>query len=862
MTFQPRLRTAALAAAAAASCLASALAAQQALPIDPPLAFPGTSYAASVPAPEVVLGVRVGQRHARPDELVTYARLVASAAPDRVRVQEHGRTVEGRPLVHAIVTSPANMARLDEIRRANLRLSDDPAGATDAMLGTMPVVVYLGYSVHGNEASGSDASLLVLYHLAAGRGPAVDSLLERAVVIIEPSINPDGRSRFVDWVTWNRGAVPTSDPADREHVEPWPGGRFNHWLADPNRDWLPAQFPEAQARLRLYHDWRPHVLADLHEMGSDQTYFFQPGVPSRVNPNTPERTFQLTAELAQYHARALDRIGSLYFTKQQYDDFYYGKGSTYPDINGAVGILFEQASSRALLRETAFGPLAYGFTVRNQVVGSLTTVEGAVAMREKLLRHQRDFYREALQPAAKAPQGWLLPLTGDASRARALVELLQRHRVRVHALAKAVTVGAETFRPGEAVAIPAAQPQRRLLTAAMERVSQYRDSVFYDISTWTLPLAFGVRSAEAPLLPGDALGAEVRPEALDGPRLAGAPARVAYALEPQRAGLPRAVVRLLAAGVIPLVSREPFTAVAAGERRTFARGTVLVPVTGRATDAPPADSVHALVRRLVEEERLLASGLDAGLAADGPDLGGLSSIPLQPVRAAIVAGEGQPATEVGEAWHLLTVRAGLDASLLEASRLSAATLPRYTALLLTGALPGGRDGAARQALDAWVRAGGTLVATGAGARWAIEAGIAEEKVKPLPADSLRRGFADAREFSAAQELAGAILEANADPTHPIAFGLDAKLPVFRDDTLAFEPSKQPGANVLVLGAEPRLSGWVPARAMAALKQSAALIARRSGRGRVVLVADNPDFRAFWRGTERLLLNAVLLAPAY
>ena len=213
--------------------------------------------------------------------------------------------------------------------------------------------------------------------------------------------DPDGRDRFVDWANRNRGGVPTTDSQDREHNEPWPGGRTNHYFFDLNRDWLPVQHPESQGRIALFHHWRPQVLTDHHEMGGNSTFFFMPGVPSRTNPNTPQRNQDLTTEIGNYHAAALDRIGQRYYSQEGFDDFYYGKGSTYPDANGAIGILFEQASSRALERETVNGVLRYAVTARNHFATALSTIEAVVNLRTALLAYQRDFYRDAAELARR-----------------------------------------------------------------------------------------------------------------------------------------------------------------------------------------------------------------------------------------------------------------------------------------------------------------------------------------------------------------------------------------------------------------------------------------------------------------------------
>ncbi|MEM9997364.1 MAG: M14 family zinc carboxypeptidase, partial [Bacteroidota bacterium] len=434
----------------------------QPVPLTVPFTAPGTTgYDPAIPTPEQVLGHTLGERHTRPADVVRYFEAVA-AASDRVSTLVFGQTYEGRRLVVAHVGRPDHVADLARVQAANRQLSDDPASVSDADLDALPVVAYMGYGVHGNEASTTEAGVLLLYHLAAGQGPAVDAILDDALVLIDPMLNPDGRDRFVDWVNGQRGGVATRDLQDREHNEPWPNGRTNHYLFDLNRDWLPLQHVESRARMDLWHGWRPQLSTDYHEMGRNATYFFQPGVPSRTNPNTPALNQALTQQIGEFHARALDRVGQLYYAGESFDDYYYGKGSTYPDVNGSVGILFEQASSRALTTETVNGPLDYGTTIRNQFATSLSSLEAAVTLRDDLLRHQRDFYAGAVAFARDADvQGYVVATEPYPTRAAALQQVLQQHRIRVHDLAQPVTVDGERFEPGAAFVVPVAQPQAR-----------------------------------------------------------------------------------------------------------------------------------------------------------------------------------------------------------------------------------------------------------------------------------------------------------------------------------------------------------------------------------------------------------------
>ena len=441
-----------------------------------PMKIMGVRYNRSIPKPEEIMGHQIGTRHTRTDQVVDYFEALASRS-NRIILNDHALTHEGRRLIHAIVTHPDNHENLEAIREANLKLSDTPNSMSDQDLNKMPLVAYLGFSIHGDEASGTEASLLLLYHLAAGSGKQIDDILKNTVLIIDPMFNPDGRDRFVNWVNGNRGRVPTIDTQDREHNQPWPRGRTNHYLFDMNRDWMPVTQPESNGRIKLFHHWRPQFLLDAHEMGGNSTFFFQPGIPSRTNPNTPKGTIELTNKLIPFHAKRLDSIQSMYYSQQSYDDFYYGKGSTFGDIHGSVGILFEQASSRALESETNQGRLVYAFTIRNHYMSTLGTLDGLVALRKEFLAYHRDFYATAPDAAKKNQvKGYLVSLKQNRTRAQMLIQNLQKHRIVAHELKKSMTVKQAKFNPGEAVIIPSNQPQTRFLKGIMERMTTFEDS--------------------------------------------------------------------------------------------------------------------------------------------------------------------------------------------------------------------------------------------------------------------------------------------------------------------------------------------------------------------------------------------------
>lgn len=852
--------------AAVALVLAAGSAFAQELPLPLEMPLPGVaSYDAAVPAPEAIIGHQIGTRHTEPHQVVQYFEAVA-ALSDRVVLREHARSYEGRPLIHAVVTSAANHARLAEIKAANRRLSDAPGTVSDADIAAMPAVVYMGYSVHGNEASGTEAGVLLLYHLAAGRGESVESVLENTVVILDPMLNPDGRGRFTTWANRYRGAVPVADPQHREQSEAWPGGRTNHYFFDLNRDWLPVQHPESQGRIATFHDWRPQVLTDFHEMGGEATYFFQPGIPSRNNPNTPARTFELTEAIAGYHAQALDRIGSLYYAKESFDDFYYGKGSTYPDVNGAVGILFEQASSRALLRETSTGVLSYAFTVRNQFATSLSTLEAAVALRRDLLSHQRDFYAGASDFARGTGLGGYVIGTKDAPhRAAALAQILRQHRVEMHTLARSVTAEGETFQAGEALVIPLDQPQARFIHGAFDRLTTFTDSLFYDVSAWSLPLAFDLRSAEVSRSAFNAnlLGARVTSaeygEGFSAGSVEGGTARYAYAMPWDRYFAPRALYRLQAAGFYPRLATEPFTALSDGRVVAFERGTVIIPLQTRESGLANAAAVHAAVREAAAQDHVRIVALDGGYTPEGPDLGSRGGGVLAKPSVAILSGEGTSSNGAGEVWHLLDQRFRIPAVLLDAGRLSRYDLSRYTTIILNGGAYGDLD---VDALKSWIRGGGTFLALGSGADWAVRNELLNLEARKDSTDFSAFSYADLSNARGAQAVGGAIVQADLDTTHPLAYGMRETMPLFRRGSAFYDLPETPGSIVARHTDAPLLAGYLSEERAAQAAGSAALVTQRHGRGHVIGYLDAPTFRAFWYGSDRLLLNGIFFGQAF
>jgi hypothetical protein len=793
----------------------------------------------------------------RHDQIVAYMTALAAASP-RVRLTETGRTHERKPLLVLTISSPANLANLEALRDAHAALAS-PGAAVD--LESLPVVVYLGYSVHGNEASGSNAALLVAYHLAAARGPEIEALLARTVVLLDPAFNPDGLQRFATWANMHRGKNAAAEPLHREHREAWPSGRTNHYWFDLNRDWLVAQHPETRARLRVFHAWKPNVLADFHEMGSDATFFFQPGVTSRKHPLTPEANVTLTKAIAAHHVRALDARRALYFSEEIFDDFYYGKGSTFPDAHGAVGILFEQASARGHRQRTDHGMLDFPFAIGNHFTVSLSTLAGALEQRAALLRYQQEFFADALDLARRDPvKGWVVGDAADRGRTFHLLDILVAQDIQVHELARPHIQDGRRFEPGSAFVVPAAQPQYRLLQALFERRTTFEDSLFYDVSAWTLPLAMGLPASALGRAPGDLLGAAVTSARFPSGRAPSREATYAYAFAWSEYYAPRALVRLQRAGVRARVASAPFTLARADGGAALDYGSIVVPL---GTQEVPAGRIAALMQEIAREDAVDVHALSTGLTDAGSDLGSSRFRSLARPKPALVVGAGVSTYDAGEVWHLLDHRFDMELPLVEMQELNETDLARFTHILLVDGDYENLGERRTESLKRWVQGGGVLVATKRAARWAAKQQFAkvefkDTEAKPAPGDSVRRlAYAGRESQEGAQEISGAIFAADLDTTHPLAYGYrDRLLPVFRDHRLFMRRSQNAYANVAVYRAEPQLAGYISKPNLALLAGTAAVVAERLGRGAVILILDDPNFRSFWFGTNRLLLNAL------
>ncbi len=875
-------------------------------------------YRPSVPRPSQLLGYEPGEFHTdfRGMERVIFA--IAQAAADRVRVIEYGQSYERRPLRLLLISAPENMNRLDELRARIQKLADprrlsSPEEAA-AIIRTTPVVVWLNYANDGNESAAFEAALQVAYHLAASEEPKTRELLENALILINPAHNPESHERFVTW--YNAFAVGAEDRFAYEHNAPWGlSTNNNHYQIDLNRDALASTQIETQALMRAYLQWNPQVFVDHH--GQTTTFFFPPPA-SPVNANLPKAYHEWMEIFGRGNADAFDRHGWAYFARDVFDLFYPGYWDSWPSLNGAIGMTYETdgGGSRGLrwLREDgALVTLRDG--IAKHFVASLATVETAVRHRERLLQYFYDFKRTAIEEGARGPMRRFVLLPGnDPGRAAELVATLLRAGIEVQVTQESFssraahdylskTAAARSF-PAGAFIVDLAQPQMRLAKALLEpeaeldpqfvkRQLEIRERnerrgknvpkeryEFYDVTAWSLPLAFGVEAywtEDAPRVrsipltldeSGRVIISDERKPVVAGGVSGRATSAYLFSYETNAAA--RLAFALLHEGYKIAVSTRPLRA----DGRDFPRGTLVVPIERN------PESLHERIAQLARE-----CGVNVYAAASAyPDRGetGIGSpavIPLRKPKVVVIAGDGVSVTSFGAIWFLFERRFGIPFIPMTLSSLHRANIFEYDVILFPDGSPSiyratlGDRGLER--LKRWVSEGGVLIGIGGAAELFTQKGVelttarvlgAEEEAPASPgssAPSPASAQASAERPMRPLPVPGAILRATVDRHHFLTFGYEAEhLPVLVNGARFFTRSRD-GANVVTFeGKELHLSGFIwPNNTVELLSGTAYLIHEPTGRGHVILYAQDPNFRLFWHSLTRLFLNSVLFAPS-
>lgn len=799
-----------------------------------------------IPSPESVIGHPVGKWHISHDKLVEYMRKLASTS-ERITIEERGETFEDRPLILLTITSKKNHQNINQIQKNHI---DQTNGILTPKIDA-PLVVYQGFSIHGNEPSGSNSALLLAYYLAASNDDFVNKLLSNTIILLDPSFNPDGLQRFAYWANTNKNINLNPDSNDREYNEVWPGARTNHYWFDMNRDWLPVQLPESRARINTFHKWLPNILTDHHEMGTNSTFFFQPGVPSRTHPLTSKLNQDITRKISKYHVKALDEIGSLYYSEERFDDFYYGKGSTFPDINGGIGILFEQASSRGHIQNSDNGILTFPFTIKNQLTAGLSTLDAALNMRNEILDYQYNFYKKSREEAGKQKKSAIIfGDEKDAAKTYHLAEILKRHKIKFHHIRNNFSKDKINYKKNYSFVVPKDQKNFKLINAMFEKRTTFQDSLFYDVSAWTFPLAFNLDYNMD--ISMDIAGKEVT-ELIKPLGIVKSKSNYAYLMSWNEYYSPSVLNEILDNNIIAKVALKEFKL----NDKKYDYGTILIPVKNQNISS---NSLFEMLNSLAVENNLIIDGVDTGLA-DGIDLGSTEFKTINKQKVAVLVGEGINSYDAGEIWHLFDVRYGITITKLDVKSISKADLSKYSSIIMPSSY--GLSDINTAKIIKWTEQGGNLIAFKNSLNWISKNKLLDLKFKTKKIQTKNISFAQKENHFGAQVIGGAIFEAKLDLSHPINFGYKNKnISLFRNTTIFMDQDNISYNNPIIYSENPLLSGYISKENLEIIKSTVPFKTGAYKKGQVTCFSDNTNFRAFWYGTNKLLMNAIYFSEQF
>ena len=814
---------------------------------------------AQLQSPEQFLGYKIGTRYTPHWRIVEYYKHVAAAVPQTVKLQPYGQTNEGRPLLVAFISTASNISNLEAIRTANLKA----AATGNAAAANAPALVWLSYNVHGNETSSSEAGMQTLFALVDPANTQTKTWLQNTVVIIDPCLNPDGRDRYVNWFNSVSGKTTNPHLNAREHREPWPGGRSNHYNFDLNRDWAWQTQVESQQRLKVYNEWLPQIHVDFHEQGINSPYYFAPAAEPFHEVITPwQRRFQET--IGRNHARYFDRNGWLYFTKERFDLLYPSYGDTYPIYNGSIGMTYEQgggpAGGAAVLLENG-DTLTLADRVAHHYTTGLSTIEIASQNAAKLLTEFSAFYKNALTNGVGLYKSYVIKYTKeDGERITALSDLLKKNKIDF-GYAKGGSVRGYNYDNGREesesistsdLVIPVQQQRGTLVNVLFEPTTKLSDSVTYDITAWALPYVYGLKAiaskAAVPYTTTPAVATQA----------SASPASDAYGYIIRWSGVQsvKLVSQLLQKGIKLRFSQQPFQSGA----ETFNRGAVLLLKTSNQYYPHLWDTVQQLASRYA----VPLTPLQSGFVDKGYDFGSEAIRPIQNRRIAVVTGEGISSLGAGEVWHFFDQVLEHPVTLINAIDLGRADWSAFDVLVMPdGVYRYLADKPSADAFKNWITNGGNVVAMeGAVAQlarldWAV-------KLKKNEDSNAKSDYALLKKFENRERdyvptiTPGSIFKVALDNSHPLAFGYPDYYYTLKQDDNIYEFIKEGGWNVGVLKKGKQVAGFVGSRLSNRLQDGLLFGTQEVGRGSVTYLADDVLFRSFWEGGKLLFCNAVFL----
>ena len=833
-------------------------------------------------SPEQFLGVKIGNTHLSYEQVSLYLSYLACAS-NRVLLKIDGKTYEGRPFVSAIISSAHNLIGVpcQQSGVATVLNSASAIVANNASIANVPnnlLVNWLGYSIHGNEASGVNASVVMAYLLAAGQDAYITDILDKTLVLLVPALNPDGVSGFANWTNSNISFAVNNDQFNREFRQQSPTSRSNHYWFDLNRDWLFAQQPELMSVLRLYHEFKPHVVNDFHEHGNVSGTYFSPGVKSSTYPLIDSENWELTNKIAEFHSSYLDEIDALYFSRERYDNFYIGKGAAYPSLAGAIGILYEQPNSNGLDNFKSGVEVRLINNIRKQVYCSFSSLVGSVMLKDDIFSYRERVANESKASLAKNPnEAYLFTAGRDISLRNEFFKILDAHNIKYYRVK--VENGVRGSLDGGTFAVPLDQEYPALIRAVFEPQLDFIDSTFYDITTWTVPMAFNINYSKEIVLPSsmeefpfDAVKATKQvinvPEKSEYGYLFSMDDYFSYNF----------LYYLLDNGVFVRSSDRPFSFESSSfvdcnslDSIEFGTGSIVVPVTHQPFGS---NRLYEIISAYFKKHWALKESkkdfFERGFGAKGIvkvyslssgrgvefDLGSRSFIRITKPSIAILIGRGTTYSRVGELWHLLDQRFRIPVTLLDYSLITASRLANYNVVVCTNDF--NMDSKTQDVITNWAEiSGNTFVALTDGIRFASKSGIAKVDLKST--SSLRgavhskKSYISKRSSGKAKNFSGVILRSLVDQSNPLSIGVpNYFVPVFKRSNFVAEEVDKSFDIYSVIAPEPLLSGCLSDGTSSAIANTPYIIAKRG----FIFIPDNPYFRGYWLGTSRAFLNSL------
>lgn len=822
-------------------------------------------FAQSIPSPDEFLGYPLGSKFTYHHRIVQYFETLAKAKPNEMKLQAYGQTNERRPLMVAFVSTPENIAKLESIRQNNLKLTKAD-GNSIAVSASTPAIVWLSYNVHGNESSSSEAVMKTIYTLLDPNNVAARQWLKNVVVVIDPCINPDGRDRYANWYNSIASLLPNTDPQARDHQEPWPGGRSNHYNFDLNRDWAWQTQVETQQRLKLYNQWMPQVHVDFHEQGVNEPYYFAPAAEPYHDVITPwQRDFQNI--IGRNHAKYFDANNWLFFTKERFDLFYPSYGDTYPIYNGSIGMTFEQGGGgRAGLAivNSDGDTLTLKDRLTHHFTTGMSTIEMASLHAEKLVKAFQQFFADGTVNGSGEFKSYIVRLNpAKPEQHQQLKAFLQSHEIAFSYANAAKPVKVYNYIKGveeinntqiNDLIISTYQPKAKLIHVLFEPKSRISDSATYDITAWSIPYAWGLETYAAR---EKLTGSTFTETKTINNTVANNSIPIGYIISWNGFNSAKLLSQLLQKGIKVRYTSLPFQI----GGQTFERGSLMVLKTSNASFA---DSLLNITEKAAAKAGVLASitPVYTGFVDKGLDFGGSSVNMINKPRVAMLTGEGVSSIAAGEIWHYFEQQLQYPITLINQATAANINWEKYSVVIM----PDGNykflnDKPAQEHFKNWIQQGGKLIAIESAVELMakMEWGITKKKADNEDEVGYKRLHQyEQRERDDLQYgIPGAVFKLSLDNTHPLAFGYPTHYFTLKMDDYMYDFLDK-GWNVGVMKKESYVSGFVGSKTKQLLQDGLLLGVYPMGKGNIVYMADDPIFRSFWENGKLLLANAIFL----